>query len=136
MTAPLRIPSHVFYGAARPQRYRKLRLAEVDQLGLKAEATCRHGNVSQSDGEPDAAHGLGDEVEIPPDQRAKGESGKRQNRVSQDAPAVVAAQDDGEVPEGRKVHAHEGQERAEVQKFSGMRVGVADVIQRNSTDKG
>jgi hypothetical protein len=52
------------------------RFAEVDHLWREAEASCRHGDVNDADGKPEASHSFGERVEVPPDEGAEGEPGE------------------------------------------------------------
>ena len=52
----------------------RLGFAEVNHRGLEAEAARLEGNVNDADDKPDSAHDLGNNVQVPPDDRAKRES--------------------------------------------------------------
>src|SRR6202034_894514 len=109
-------------------------VAEINHHGFRAEPVRFVSHVKQADRKPDSAHGLGQVVQVPPDQPAEPEADQRQNRVAQPPPlATRLFCDHRKLPEAGKVHPHEREKCPEIEQFARVLVGVADVIKKNRT---
>src|SRR5579859_553972 len=112
-----------------------LRIAEIDHHRGGTEPVRLIADVEDSDREPDAADGFGDDIQVEPDQATEKETNQRQNRVGQNSARGSRLPPDGKLPEAGEIHSHESQERTEIQQFSGVLISAADRVQHYGPKK-
>src|SRR6185295_10406764 len=115
--------------------YLLLGVAEINHYRCRAEPVGLVADVEDSDREPDAAHRLGNDIQIEPDQAAEKESDDRQHRILKYPALVSLLPPDGKLPEAREVDAHESQERSKVQQLSRVLVSAADIVQEHGSEE-
>src|SRR5579863_7281906 len=106
-----------------------LGLAEIDDYWGGAESAGFDCHVEYADGEPDSAGGLGQRIEIPPDDRAKDEAHERKNDVDYNAALAARYLEHAELPESRQIHTHEREKGSEIEQFAGLLVSAAELVQ-------
>src|SRR5215469_4526621 len=106
--ASLRYCANEYRKSDTRRRRARLLVAEVDHYRRRTEPVGLVSDVDQSDREPDASDGLGDDVEVDPDQAAEKETDNREQRIAKKLGLVALLPPDSELPEAGKIYAHEG----------------------------
>src|SRR5256885_9777500 len=104
------------------------RKVEIHQLAAKSARL--PGAKGDAHGHPDEADDLGGEAEVDPQKEADREAGQRRQRV---ADGVLPSTNEV-VDEGSQVHAHECDERAEVEKLRAQIV-AAKALEDDGADE-
>src|SRR5579863_6160925 len=117
-------------------------LAEVNHHRTGAEPASLHASDEEPSYQPDAAHRHGKPGQAQPNRQAAQESEQRHGRVSEPALLTALLLPHVELPEGRQVHAHEGDERTGIEDFAAYFVASAIAVQhqgeheREDSDEG
>jgi hypothetical protein len=89
-------------------------LTEINYLGFHPKSARAVTNVNHSNQKPEPTSNLGQDIEVPPNDRTEDKPEQRQESVTQNVPPTPFTIDHAELPEHREVHAHESEEGTEV----------------------